>query len=175
MSLIEGYRLFTGNYIYESDLPSEAKLEFIQFLKEASGDDIIDVLEGQYEGVEGLTEDEMEALNTFIEEKFGAAWAATKGFVGRQAGRVGQQAGKAGRGVKKGLGYEKVARAKAAQAAAVKKAGGVPTKGQADRIAKLAAMRKKAVRGAVGRTALATGAVSGAGYGGYRGAKALRK
>ena len=115
MSLIEGYRLFTGNYIYESDLPSEAKLEFIQFLKEASGDDIIDVLEGQYEGVEGLTEDEMEALNTFIEEKFGAAWAATKGFVGRQAGRVGQQAGKAGRGVKKGLGYEKVARAKAAQ------------------------------------------------------------
>jgi hypothetical protein len=76
MSLLEGYRLFTGYYIYESEqLLPEAKLEFIRFLKEASADDIIDILSGQYEGVEGLTEEEMEAVNDFIEEKYGMTTA----------------------------------------------------------------------------------------------------
>ncbi len=80
MSLLEGYRLFTGYYIYESEeLPSEGKLEYIRFLKEASGDDIIDILSGQYEGIEGLTEEEMEAVNDFIEERYGKETAKKVG------------------------------------------------------------------------------------------------
>ena len=103
MSLLEGYRLFTGNYIYESDIPSNQKLELIRFLKEADADDIIDILSGEY-AVEGLTEDEMEVVNDVIEEKFGKhigkVWSGKYGMkaggemVGKKAKQAGEYVGK---------------------------------------------------------------------------------
>ena len=90
MSLLEGYRLFTGHYVYESAIPSEDKLELIRFLKEASADDIIDILSGEY-GVTGLTEEDMEAVHDMLEGKFGTAARA-----------VGAGAKAAGRGIKVG-------------------------------------------------------------------------
>ena len=171
MSLLEEYRLFTGYYIYESEMPSEDKLEFIRFLKEASPDDIIDILSGEYQGVSGLTEEDMEAVNAFLEGRVGAAIK-----YGREA------AGKAGKKVSKVMGYEKLAAAKAAKKGAVVKVkpgrfsvakpyGNVtPTKvAKGKKAAK--SSYNKALAGAVGRTALATGAVGGAGYGGYKVAK----
>ena len=168
MSLLEGYRLFTGYYVYESDMPSEAKLEFVQFLKEADADDIVDILEGQYEGVEALTEDEMEALNDLLQEKFGRAGA----WVGKKAGamKAGYKAKGGARGmVKKGLGYERLAKAKAAEKAAKGKiAKGVKPK-SVPAYAKSKKELRKAYVGAVGRTALAASpAVAAAGYGGHK-------
>jgi hypothetical protein len=168
MSLLEGYRLFTGNYIYESDIASEDKLELIRFLKEANADDIVDILSGKY-AVEGLTEEDMEAVNNFLEGKVSTAL---------KAGR--ELAGKAGKKVSKVMGYEKLAAAKAAKKGAVVKPGKfttarpygsvTPTKVKAGKKAATSAYRKALV-GAAGRTALATGAVGGAGYGGYKVAK----
>ena len=159
MSLLEEYRLFTGYYIYESEILSEDKLELIRFLKEASPDDIIDILSGEY-AVEGLAEEDMEAVNTFLEGRYKSAVKYGKGVGEKVKGSkaveyMGKGASKTGKKIKKVLGYEKLA--------AVKKAA---------RGGNVEPHRyKKAVRGAIGRTALATGAVGGAGYGGYKGMK----
>jgi len=178
MSLLEGYRLFTGHYIYESDIPSEDKLTLIRFLKEADADDIIDILSGQY-GVEGLSEGDMELVNDILEGKFstgakavgkGASWAGGKLKVGatNAAGKVWTGTkwvkGKtvagvkgAGRGIKRASGWEAVAKQKA-----LKKSGvGEP------------ARYKKALRTAIARTAAvpAAGGVAGGGYVGYKKSK----
>jgi len=162
MSLLEGYRLFTGYYIYESEaLPSAAKLEFVQFLKEASADDIVDILSGQYEGVEGLSEEEMESVHDFLEERFGMKRGAA--YVGKKAA-AGKEAVKgAPKFIKKKLGYEEVGKAKAE----LKRAKAAKGKGVKKTAATGAAGKRlrKAYAGAVGRTALAASPVAAAGGG----------
>ena len=164
MSLLEGYRLFTGYYIYESEMPSEAKLEFVKFLKEASADDIMDILSGQYEAVQGLTEEEMEAVHQVLDERFGKAGA----YIAKKA--VGAKGFAA-----KHVGITKAKEAKAALKAAKGKVAKGVKPGSVPAVAKAKKGYGKAVRGAVGRVALATTAVGGAGYGGYRGVKAVKK
>jgi hypothetical protein len=172
MSLLEGYRLFTGNYIYESDIPSEDKLELIRFLKEADADGIIDILSGKYV-VEGLTEEDMEAVNTFLEGRAGVAMKAGKELAGKGVAAAGKGATAAVGGVKKGaaavgrkvkkvLGYEELGAAKKGKS--YYKKGSMLGKEPGKRYG-------RAVRGAIGRTALATGAVGAAGYGGVKAAK----
>ena len=157
MSLLEGYRLFTGYYIYESEsLPSEGKLEFIRFLKEATADDIIDILSGQYEGIEGLTEEEMEAVNSFLEEKFKVPKVPAS--VKKKAGEAGSWIAKKSKGprgyVSKKLGWAKAG----AEKAKLKAMKGAPKKGESlVKKGEAYAKQKKAVRkayaGAIGRTA----------------------
>ena len=143
-------------------MPSEAKLEFVKFLKEASADDIMDILSGQYEAVEGLTEEDMEAVHQVLDEKFGS------GFIMKQGGKLKGFAAKHS-------GISKAKEAKAALKAAKGKVGKGVKPSSVPAVGKSKKAYGKAVRGAVGRVALATGAVGGAGYGGYRGVKAMKK
>jgi hypothetical protein len=172
MSLLEGYRLFTGYYIYESDMPSEAKLDYVGFLREADADDIIDILSGQYEGVEALTEGEMKALHDFLEEKFGmgraGAWIAKKREAIKAAG--GKKAF-----AKQKLGYTKVGEKRAALKAAKEKVGkGVKPK-TVPAVGKAKKELRRAYAGAVGRTALAASPAVAAGAGGYGVYRAKKK
>jgi len=172
MSLLEGYRLFTGYYVYESEMPSETKLEFVKFLKEAKADDIIDILSGQYEGVDGLTEDEMVALHAFIEEKYGM------GYLKKAAGKAAEKAGAMKhdvamkvRGMKKSVPHKAKGKAKGA-GEAVKKGAGAAKAG----VKKGAgAAYRGTFKTAVGRTALAGAGGVGVGAGGMAAYKAKKK
>ncbi len=155
MDLLEGYRLFTAHYVMESDLPSEDKLQFIRFLKEANQDDIIEILSGQYEGIEALTETDVEAVREFLSEVgVGAYLRGARAAAGRAGTKVSQK-----------MGISAAKRARAAEKLAKQK--GMGEKG-------LAIMRKgkrAAYRRAALRTAAATGAIGGAGVAGYKVAK----
>ena len=162
MSLLEGYRLFTGYYIYESEMPSDTKLEFVKFLKEASADDIVDVLSGQYEGVNGLSEDEMMALHDFIEEKYG--WQGLK----KGAAAVGKVASAGGKKVV--AGGKKAAKVASAGGKKVVAGGKAVGRGAAAG-GRMAVKGGKAAYGktfhtAMGRTALAGAGGLAAGAGG---------
>jgi hypothetical protein len=168
MSLLEGYRLFTGYYVYESEIPADQKLEFVKFLKEASADDIIDVLSGEYEGISGLTEDEMIALNDYVEEKFGAQFLAkgakaVKGAAVAGAGKV-KGAAVAGAGKVKGAAVKGAGKVKGA---AVAGAGKVKGAGKA--------AYGKTFHTAMGRTALAGAGGVAAGAGGVAAYKKGKK
>jgi len=165
MSLLEGYRLFTGYYIYESEeLVSEAKLEFIQFLKEASADDIVDILSGQYEGVEGLSEEEMTAVHDFLEEKFGVPKIAKTA-----AGAISKRTARPRKFLSKKLGYTKVGaeKKKLADIVATKAKGKGSLVKKGEKYAKQKGAVRKAYAGAVGRTALAATPAAAAGGGAY--------
>jgi len=171
MSLLEGYRLFTGYYIYESEMDSNLKLEFIRFLKEASADDIVDILSGKYEGVTGLTEAEMKACNTFLEERFGMKYVAKGAKAAVKGAEKVKGAAVKGAGKVKGAA---VAGAGKVKGAAVKGAGKVKGAGVA-----VGAGAKKAYgktfHTAMGRTALAGAGGAAAGAGGVAGYQKLKK
>lgn len=164
MSLLEEYRLFTGHYVYESDIPSEDKLALIRFLKEATGDEIVDILSGEY-GVQGLTEADMELVNDILEGKLKVAKQAIlkrKDAIKAGAAKMKERGVKgnlsaAGKKVKDVTGWSKVGRQKA-----LRKGGtGEPVR------------YKKAVRSAIARTAAvpAGAGVAGGGYYGYKKSK----
>jgi len=172
MSLLEGYRLFTGYYIYESEMASEAKLEFVKFLKEAKADDIIDILSGQYEGVDGLSEDEMKALHSFIEEKYGMGYAKKlAGKAAEKAGAMKHDVAMKARALKKSVPHKAKGKMRsgkeAAKAGAAKGAAGVK-KGAG-------AAYRGTFKTAVGRTALAGAGGVAAGAGGMAAYKAKKK
>ena len=162
MSLLEGYRLFTGYYVAESDLPSAAKLEFVRFIKEATQDDIIDILSGQYEGVEGLSEEEVSSLHDFlVEAGFGAALKGAKAAAGRFGKAAASKAGSI-------TGWKQVGQAASRQkkiAAQLAKKRMPAARRKA--LEKAAAGAKSLKRAAITRAAIKTGALGAAGGSAY--------